>query len=202
MSPPPPVLRVLLGFGLLGAGIVNLGLVRGTFPAPAGLLALALGLVEVPAALATIAGTAPRTPRPAVLGRAAVGALVVGSVAQAALAVAPGTTLGPTVTAATALQLAGAGTIGVLTRSSAPGPAADAPPPSASSPSPAGAPHGGAGRPRPALGSAASLGVLFVGAVAVATVTTFGLSGTEAAEHAVPHSEHHLPDLPGLHHHP
>lgn len=178
MSARLPVLRVLLGFGLLGAGIVNLGLVRGTFPAPAGVLALVLGVAEVAAALLTLAGTAPGRPGPTALGRLGLVALVLASVAQAALAVAPGSTLGPTVTATTALQLAGAGAIGVLTRN----------PPDRAPSSP----------PR-----AASLGTLFVGAVVVATVATFGLSATEAAEHAVPHGEHHLPDLPGLHrHHP
>lgn len=185
MNARPPVLRVLLGFSLLGAGIVNLGLVRGTFPAPAGVLALVLGAAETAAALPTLAGTAPRRASPTALGRLAVGSLVLASVAQAALAVAPGATLGPAVTATAALQLAAAGAVGILTRSAPPGVTRT---------------RAGA---HPERRSAVSLGALFLGAVAISTVATFGLSGTEAAEHAVPHGEHHLSDLPGLHqHHP
>jgi hypothetical protein len=198
VSARPPVLRVLLGFALLGAGVVNLGLVRGTFPAPAGVLALVLGMAEVVTALPTLAGNAPRRARTSTLGRLAVGALVLASVAQAALAVAPGATLGPAVTATAALQLAGAGAIGVLTRTS---PAAP----------PSGATATGAAEAarveqtarsaaHPVRSSAATLGALFVGAVVVSTVATFGLSATEAAEHAVPHDQHHLPDL--HRHHP
>jgi hypothetical protein len=191
VSARPPLLRVLLGFGLLGAGVVNLGLVRGTFPAPAGVLALVLGVTEVVAALPTLAGAAPRRWSPTALGRIAVGALVLASVAQAALAVAPGATLGPAVTATAALQLAGAGAVGVLTRT-APG----APSAVATSRSALDTAHDH----HPVRSSAASLGALFVGAVVVATVATFGLSATEAAEHAVPHDQHHLPDL--HRHHP
>ncbi|MFC8922261.1 hypothetical protein [Cellulosimicrobium sp. NPDC057127] len=190
MNARPPLLRVLLGFSLLGAGIVNLGLVRGTFPAPAGVLALMLGAAETAAALPTLAGTAPRRASPTALGRLAVGSLVLASVAQAAFAVAPGATLGPAVTATAALQLAAAGAVGILTRSAPPGAA------TTTAQSVDVAPH-------PGRHSTASLGALFLGAVLISTVATFGLSGTEAAEHAVPHGQHHLPDIPGLHqHHP
>ncbi|MBD5786747.1 hypothetical protein IF650_11220 [Cellulosimicrobium terreum] len=174
-----PLLRVLVGFALLGAGIVNLGSVRGTFPAPAGILALMLGAVETGGSLLVLAGTRPRAVGITLLGRAAIGTLVLGSVVQAALAVSGGATLGAPVVATTALQLASAGAIGVLTRSA---------------PSPAGPAARGAGT---------TVAALFVGAIVVASVTTFGLTGTQAAENAVPHGEHGLPSLPGLHqHHP
>ncbi|MBD8080546.1 hypothetical protein [Cellulosimicrobium arenosum] len=175
MTGRAPLLRVLVGFALLGAGIVNLGLSRGTLPATGGLVALGLGTIEIPCALLTLADRRPRRLGAQALGRVAVGLLVVGSITQAALTVLGGQTLGSAVTAVAALQIAGAGTIGVLTR-----------------------PELGS-RPLPARRATTTVGALFVAAVVVATVTTFGLSGTEAAEHAVPHGDHHLPDLPGLH---
>jgi len=183
---------VLAGFALLGAGIVNLGLVRGTFPAPAGLLALALGAAETAGAVLLLAGYRPRAVRPTGLGRTAVGVLVVAAAGQVALAVSGGSTLGPAVTAAAALQLAAAGCVGVLSRPGSPAPGRAPAPDVRTAPSP----------DHPGRRTAGSLAALLAGALAVASVATFGLSATAAGEHAVPHGEHHLPDLPGAHGHP
>ncbi|WP_454041301.1 hypothetical protein [Cellulosimicrobium sp. Marseille-Q8652] len=207
MTGRTPLLRALVGFTLLGAGVVNLGLVRGTFPAPSGFLALGLGVTEVVTALLALADSRPRGLGPTTLGRVGVGALVAGSVAQAALAVSGGGTLGPTVAAASALQLVGAGMLGVLTRAVAPGrdgtPVPDGP---AGSQRPGGPGAGTAVRASAAAGglrTAGALAALFAGAILVSTVATFGLGATEAGEHAVPHGDHRPPRLPGLHgHHP
>jgi len=195
VSPRAPLLRVLAGFALLGAGIVNLGLVRGTFPAPAGLLALALGAAETTGAVLLLAGYRPRAVRPTGLGRTAVGVLIVAAAGQVALAVSGGSTLGPAVTAAAALQLAAAGCVGVLSRPTGSPETvrrASAPDAAGAAPSP----------DHPGRRTAVSLAALLAGALAVASVATFGLSATAAGEHAVPHGEHRLPDLPGTHRHP
>jgi hypothetical protein len=183
--------RVLLAFGLLGAGLVNLGLVRGTFPTPAGVLALLLGTAEVVGAVLVLARSRPDPAHGAAAPRVAIGGLVAASAAQVALAVAPGNPLGTAVAAAATLQLAAAGAVGVVDRQRADG--LPATPGSASPPAPRADPP----RRRPA----AALAVLFAGAFAVSTVTTVGLSATAAGEHAVPHGEHDLPNLPGRHGH-
>lgn len=221
MSGQAPLLRVLVGFALLGAGIVNLGLVRGTFPEPAGFLALGLGAAEVGTALLALADAPSRRLGTTTLGRVGIGALAAGSVAQAALAVSGGGRLGPTVTAAAALQLAGAGMLGVLTRTAPATPGRDVASAAAEPPGPRPAARSGAGTRADAgadagaralpgtapsgtgLRTAGSLAALFTGAILVATVATFGLGATEAGEHAVPHGDHRLPGPPGLRgHHP
>jgi len=184
MTSSAPVTRVLVAFALLGAGIVNLGLVRGALPGLLGWLALVLGTAELVAALLTLRGTRPRRvgSRADDVARAAVGVLVAASVLGVALALAGGH-VGAAIAAAAALQLAAAGVVGATTRRRGDDPAA----PSTSR------------RPRPAT----ALAMLFTGALVVSTVTTAGLTDTEAGARAVPHSEHHLPDLSGLelHHH-
>ncbi|MFC8599106.1 MULTISPECIES: hypothetical protein [unclassified Isoptericola] len=192
MAPPA---RILVAFTLLGAGLVNLGSARGALARPQGVFALVLGAVELVAALLLLRGVTPGRADPAVLARVGVGLLMVASVLGLALAVAPGGHLGAAAASAAALQLAGAATVGAATRPRPEAAVAPAAPPAAGS----GSDDGGAGRRRPA----GSLAVLFVGAVLVSTATTAGLTDTEAGAVAVPHSEHHLPDLSGLqgHHH-
>ncbi|WP_435738755.1 hypothetical protein V5D56_09310 [Cellulosimicrobium sp. PMB13] len=205
MTGRTPLLRALVGFALLGAGVVNLGLVRGTFPAPAGFLALGLGVTEVVTALLALADARPRGLGPTTLGRVGIGALVAGSVAQAALAVSGGGTLGPTVTAASVLQLAGAGMLGVLTRAASGRDGTSVPDGPSGSQHPGGPGADTAARSGPAGGlrTAGALAALFAGAILVSTVATFGLGATEAGEHAVPHGDHRPPRPPGLHgHHP
>ncbi|MFE6969142.1 hypothetical protein [Isoptericola sp. NPDC057653] len=182
-----PLGRTLLAFALLGAGVVNLGLVRGVLPAPQGWLALLAGAAELVAALGVLRGVGPRRLPADALARAAVAALTAGSVAGVLVAFAPGGHFGAAAAAVTALQLAAAAAVGVLTR------------PRRVVPDGAPTDRGRVRARRPT----AALAVLFAGAVAVSTVTSAGLTDTEAGARAVPHSEHHLPDLPGLegHHH-
>ena len=191
MSRTAPVTRMLVAFTLVGAGLVNLGLVRGAFPHPQGLLALLAGAAELVAAVLVLRGTAVRGVSRAALGRAAVGGLAVLSVLGMVLGVAQGAHVGAAAAAA-ALQLAAAAVVGATTR---PRPAGDPSPDRSRDVRAVGA----ARRRRPAV----SLAILFAGAVAVSTVASAGLADTEAGDRAVPHSEHHLPDLPGLegHHH-
>lgn len=173
MSRTAPLARLLVAFALVGAGLINVGLVRGAFPRPAGVFSLVVGATELAAAVLVLRGTTIRGADPALLGRVAVGALAVVSVLGLALGVARGTHVGAAAAAAT-LQIAVAGTVGATTR---PG---------------RGRPHGR--RTRPAV----SLAILVAGALAVSTVTSAGLTDTEAGAQAVPHGEHDLPDLPGL----
>ncbi|MFE5336348.1 hypothetical protein ACFQ8E_10590 [Isoptericola sp. NPDC056573] len=178
--------RILVAFTLLGAGLVNLGAARSTLPRPQGLLALVAGVAELVVALLVLRGVVPRGARQAAAGWG-VGVLAVVSVVGLALAVAPGGHFGAAAVAAATLQLAGAATIGATTRprDAAPEPAAD-----------------GTRRPHRG-GPAMTLAGLFAGALLVATATTAGLTDTDAGAVAVPHGDHHLPDLPGLpeHHH-
>jgi FtsH-binding integral membrane protein len=183
MTRTAPVARTLVAFALVGAGLVNLGLVRGAFPRPPGMFWLVVGAAELVVAVLVLRGATARGADPAVLGRLAVGALAVASVLGIALGVAQGTHVGAAAAAA-ALQLTAAGVVGATTR-----------------------PDGfrrtrgaaAAGRRRPAV----SVAILFVGAVGVSAVASAGLTDTEAGARAVPHGEHRLPDLPGLegHHH-
>ena len=173
MTRTPPLARLLVAFALVGAGLINVGLVRGAFPRPAGVLSLVVGAAELAVAVLVLRGTTVRGADPALLGRVVVGALAVVSVLGIALGVARGTHVGAAAAAAV-LQLAVAGTVGATTL---PG---------------RGGPDGR--RTRPAV----SLAILFAGALAVSTVTSAGLTDTEAGARAVPHGEHHLPDLPGL----
>jgi len=192
MSRAASVPRILVAFTLVGAGLVNLGLVRGAFPHPQGALALVAGATELVAAVLVLRGTEVRGVSRTALGRAAVGGLAVASVLGMVLGVAQGAHLGAAAAAA-ALQLAAAAAVGATTR---PRDGGAAP----AEPSQEGAHAVVTGRRRrPAV----SLAILFAGAVAVSTVASAGLADTEAGDRAVPHSEHHLPDLPRLegHHH-
>jgi len=181
-SPVVPLGRVLLAFALLGAGVVNLGQVRGVLPAAQGWLALAVGTGELVAAVVVLRGGPGRRGARDALATAAIGLLAGVSVLGVLLAYAPGGHLGAAAAAAAALQLVAAGGVGATVRRAHPAGSARVP---------------AVRRPGPALA------LLFVGAIAVSTVTTAGLTDTAAGEHAVPHGEHHLPDLPGLeqHHH-
>ncbi|WP_166845625.1 hypothetical protein [Isoptericola sp. BMS4] len=186
-----PLARPLLAFTVLGAGIVGLGMARGALPAAQGWLALVTGAVELVAAVVALRGV-PRRAATDAATLAAAGTLAGAGVLGVVLAFAPGGRFGAAAAAAAGLQLAAAAGLGALGRHRA-----------ARHRSPAAQPRGRASvagavrRPGPALV------ILFAGAVAVSTVATAGLADTEAGAHAVPHGEHHLPDLPGLpaHHH-
>ncbi|GAA1715440.1 hypothetical protein GCM10009809_09470 [Isoptericola hypogeus] len=191
MTGPQPLARVLVAFALVGAGLVDLGLVRGTFPHPQAVLALVVGAVELVAAVLVLRAVPWRTTSTTVLVQASVGGLVAVSVLGILLALAPGGHFGAAAAAAAALQLAAAATVGAMTRPRPSGP--DRPAPG----------HGTTTHGRQPRRAGASLALLFVGAVVVSTITTAGLADTEAGARAVPHGEHHLPGLPGLeqHHH-
>ncbi|SKC48155.1 hypothetical protein [Krasilnikoviella flava] len=195
MSPTAPVSRTLVAFALVGAGLVQLGLVRGAFPRPQGLLALVVGTAELVVAVLVLRGATVRGADPAVLGRIGLGALAVASVLGIALGVAQGSHVVAAIAAA-ALQLTAAAVVGATTQ---PGPVRPATDGADGSREASGA-TGVGRRGRPAV----SLALLFVGAVAVSAVATAGLADTEAGARAVPHGEHRLPDLPGLegHRHP
>ncbi|MFD6136885.1 hypothetical protein [Isoptericola sp. NPDC060257] len=194
MTRTAPLARLLVAFALVGAGLVNMGLVRGAFPRPHGVFSLVVGAAELVVAVLVLRGTATRGADPAVLARVAVGALAVTSVLGIAMAVAEGTHVGAA-TAAASLQLAAACVVGATARPARGRPGADRPDRSRTGPAATAAGR----RPRAAV----SLAILFVGAVAVSTVASAGLTDTEAGARAVPHGQHHLPDLPGLegHHH-
>ncbi|MEU2199849.1 hypothetical protein [Isoptericola sp. NPDC019482] len=194
MTRTAPLTRLLVAFALVGAGLVNLGLVRGAFPQPSGVFSLGVGATELVAAVLVLRGTAMRGADRPMSARLAVGALAVTSVLGIALGVARGTHIGAAAAAA-ALQLAAACVVGATMRPARDGWGAGGTdglrrPPATTT-------TGRRSRP------AASLAILFVGAVAVSTVASAGLTDTEAGTQAVPHGEHHLPDLPGLegHHH-
>ncbi|MFE9231739.1 hypothetical protein [Cellulosimicrobium funkei] len=170
MTTPVPARRVGAALALLGAGIVDLGLVRGAFPAPSGLLALATGAGELVVVLVLLA-RGPRPGRTTAVPRAGIALLLVATVAGVAVPVASGVPLSAGAAAAAALRVA---TACVLAR-------------------PARVPAGG---PPPRAG--ARLVALFSVSVVVAAVATFGLGGTDAARHAVPHGSH----LPALGHLP
>ena len=176
MTPSVPVSHVLVAFTVMGAGLVNLGMVTGTLPGPQGVLALGAGAVETVVAVLVL--RSPSAGGSVTVVRTTVGLLVGASVLGLALSLAPGGRFGAAPAAAAVLQLAAAGATGATNR---PRPAEPAP------------------RRRPAR----ALALQFAGAVVVATVTTAGLTDTAAGDRAVPHGEHHLPDLPGLdeHHH-
>ncbi|MFE6237427.1 hypothetical protein [Cellulosimicrobium sp. NPDC057862] len=169
MTSPVPTRRVGAALALLGAGIVDLGLVRGGFPAPSGLLALATGTTELVAALVLLA-RGPRPGRPAAVPRLGIALLLGATVAGVAAPVASGVPLSAGAAAAAVLRVA---TACVLARP-ARVPADDAP-----------------------ARAGARLVALFSVAVVVSAVATFGLGGTDAAQHAVPHGAH-LPALGNL----
>ncbi len=166
MTAPVPTRRAGAALALLGAGIVDLGLVRGAFPAPAGLLALATGAAELSAALVLLA-RGPRPGRPTAVPRVGIALLLVATVAGVVVPVTSGVPLSAGATAAAALRVATACVLARPARVPADGPPARA---------------------------GARLVALFSVSVVVAAVATFGLGGTDAAQRAVPHGSH-LPAL-------
>ncbi|MFH6690056.1 hypothetical protein QVL82_14675, partial [Cellulosimicrobium funkei] len=86
MTTPVPTRRVGAALALLGAGIVDLGLVRGAFPAPSGLLALATGAGELVVALVLLA-RGPRPGRATAVPRVGIALLLVATVAGMAVPV-------------------------------------------------------------------------------------------------------------------
>ncbi|WP_043659488.1 hypothetical protein, partial [Cellulosimicrobium cellulans] len=105
MTTPVPTRRVGAALALLGAGIVDLGLVRGAFPAPSGLLALATGAGELVIALVLLA-RGPRPGRPTAVPHVGIALLLVATVAGMAVPVASGVPLSAGAAAAAALRVA------------------------------------------------------------------------------------------------
>ncbi|MFC7879740.1 hypothetical protein [Isoptericola sp. NPDC057391] len=190
MTRTAPLARLLVAFALVGAGLVNLGLVRGALPRPHGVFSLVVGATEIVVAVLVLRGTAIRGADPAVLARLAVGALAVTSVLGIAMGVTQGIHIGAAAAAA-ALQLAAACVVGATARPGQGRPDADRPDGSRTAPAATTAGR----RPRAAV----SLAILFVGAVAVSTVASAGLTDTEAGARAVPHGQHQLPGLESHH---